>query len=72
MNDALVGQEESCLRLASPFFIIFFFLMLHHLEPNRAMPCGLGGSAVPVSGHRLPQRKRVIFYNYVITIRTQC
>lgn len=36
MNDALVGQKESCIRLASPH-PYFFFLMLHHLEPNRAM-----------------------------------
>lgn len=35
VNDALVGQNESCIRLASPH--PYFFFMLHHLEPNRAM-----------------------------------
>lgn len=58
--------ETSWFRLASRV-CFFFFPVLHHPEPNRAMLLGVGVAAT-VSGQLVPQRKRVLFCNYKITI----
>lgn len=60
-----MGGRRAGFFLASRVFC--FFSMLHHPEPNRAMLVGVGVAAT-VSGQLVPQRKRVLFCNYKITI----
>lgn len=65
-NGAPVGGGGELVSSAFPGFF-FFLSMLHHPEPNRAMLVGVGVAAT-VSGQPVPQRERVLFCNYKITI----